>query len=298
MSPHLLGIQMSLGHRLLELGYPLIHFANSIQELTSKSIPRLRVLMYHDINPSDMKSLATHLLWLKESWDFLSPFQFEQVMQGHQRLLRNSLLLTFDDGFLSNLTVAVTILNPLRIKAIFFVIPDFIDKIEQDQSRKFIVERLRVDLESRAPLDHFKNMSWSDLSQLLENGHVIGAHSMSHESLGDGTPHNILGREIIEAADRLESKLGTQIRHFAFPFGNFNSLSKQAFEVAMSRYRFIYSGIRGDNIPGSALRMIRRDALKPTDKRSLVGALLLGGADFRYRRYTQVLDDWALNRTC
>lgn len=284
--------------RSLSFTYPLLLGANKLRQSLPFVGPKLRVLMYHDVTPCEMSQLSSTIIWLKKNWEFLSPFQFEQVMQGHQRLLHDSLLLTFDDGFFSNLAVAETILNPLRIKAIFFVIPDFVDKVHQDQSRKFIVERLKLEIDSRAPLNHFKNMSWSDLSQLLENGHVIGAHSMSHEPLGDGTSYDILSREIIETADRLESKLGTQIRHFAFPFGNFYSLSKRAFEVAMSRYMFIHSGIRGNNTPGSALRMIRRDALKPTDKRSVVGALLLGGADFRYRQYNRVLDDWALNRTC
>ena len=289
---------MSLGHRLLEIGYPFINFTNSIRDLTCSSAPRLRVLMYHDINPRDMKLLTTTIAWLKKSWNFLSPLEFEQVMHGRQKLSQNSLLLTFDDGFFSNLAVARNILNPLEIKAIFFVIPDFVDKIQQDQSRTFIEKRLRLELDTAASINHLKNMHWGDLRQLLDHGHVIGAHSMSHESLGNVTSRNVLTREIIEAADRLESELRTEIKHFAFPFGNFYSFSKQALEVARSRYLFIHSGIRGNNIPGSVPRTIRRDALNPADKRSLVGSFLLGGADFRYRRYNQVLDDWMLHQPC
>ena len=289
---------MNLKNTTLRCMEPALRFTNRVSCLMGICRPRLRVLMYHNVLSSEKNQFESTLRYLSRQWNFITPLQFEEVMQGRRKIDKNSLLLTFDDGFRSNLLIAADILSSLKIKALFFVIPDFVEKIGQDQVREFIVNRLKLKLYPRDPVDQFSNMDWSDLGRLLENGHAIGAHSMSHEPLGDGASDDILDREIIKAADRLESKLGTQIRHFAFPFGNFDSFDTRALEIAMSRYSFIHSGIRGNNIPGSFPRTIRRDALKPADKESLVGALLLGGADLRYRHFNRLLDDWMLERTC
>ena len=83
---------------------------------------RLRVLLYHDIPSDEEHNFYEQLVWLKKNWNIVSPLQFELMITGKSPIIGNNLMITFDDGFYSNRVVAENFLNPLGIKAIFFVL--------------------------------------------------------------------------------------------------------------------------------------------------------------------------------
>lgn len=283
---------MSLQKKCLSLTYEPLRALTTIASALRLMQPRLRVLMFHDISPNEMSKLEDLLVWLRGSWDFLSPQEFEQVMVGEREIIRDSLLLTFDDGFHSNSIVARDVLRPLGISALFFVITDFVSMVRPDEVRDFINRRLLVNVgEAKCQVDR-SNMKWEDLAVLVADGHSIGAHSMSHERLVGGLDLNTLKREIVIPAKEIERILSIRIAHFAFPFGNFGSFSKEAVEMAMDHYKFIHSGIRGINTYGSSRKVIRRDCISPTDRKSLVGSFLLGAADLVYKKHCDVMDSW------
>ena len=91
---------------------------------------------------------------------------------------------------------------------------------------------------------------------------------------------------------------GVNIEHFAYPFGNLASFSCQALKIAQKRFRYVYSGLRGNNESGTSSFEIRRDALTPTDPHALVGAFLEGGADFLYRSSLNHLGNWVGRSKC
>jgi len=281
----------------LPLAYPVFLASRTLLRAMGMHAPQLRVLIYHDVAPNELETFAITLRWLQKSWDFLTPSEFEEVMQGSRALTRDSLLLTFDDGFASNRIVAERVLQPLGINAIFFAVAAFIDQPDTASAHAFICKRLKVGATPALIPAHLMNMSWEDLSCLLELGHSIGAHTTSHERLTGEVDPRVMQSEIIDSANRLESKLSTRVRHFAFPFGDFASFSKPAIQLAMTRFDFIHSGLRGNNHPGSLPCTIRRESLKPDDSKSLVGAFLQGASDFRYRRLNEILDQWVLSRS-
>jgi peptidoglycan/xylan/chitin deacetylase (PgdA/CDA1 family) len=256
----------------------------------------LRVLLYHDVDPNELPVFAAALQWLQKSWDFLSPREFEEVMQGRRPLTRDSLLLTFDDGFASNRVVAEQVLQSLGIKAIFFVVAAFIDQSDSASARAFICDRLKAGSSPELLPEHWINMNWEDLSYLLRLGHSIGAHTASHERLTADVSAAVMHEEVIGGADKLESELSIRVRHFAFPFGDFASFSEPAMRLAMSRFDYIHSGLRGNNHFGGLPCTIRRESLKPTDSKSLIGAFLHGASDAHYRRLNDQLDQWVLPR--
>lgn len=279
----------------LPLIYPVYLTSRTLFRTMGVESSQLRVLLYHNVAHGELETFSATLRWLQKSWDFLAPLEFEEVMQGRRTLARDSLLLTFDDGFASNRIVAEQVLQPLGIHAIFFVVADFIEQSNSAGVRNFIYERLKVGVSPALVPAQLENMGWKDLSRLLELGHSIGAHTTSHERLTDNIDPVIMHREIIGTADRLESELSTRVRHFAFPFGDFASFSMPAMRLAMTRFDFIYSGLRGNNCPDSMPCSIKRDSLKPNDPKSMVGAFLLGAGDFRYRRLNRILDSWIMS---
>lgn len=285
---------MSLIHSLLAWSYQPLRLGNSLlRRMGVKSDGRLRVHIYHDIAPQEQELFAAQLRWLSRSWRFVTPQQFEDMMIGDAPIRGDNLLLSFDDGFSSNRRVAEEVLNPMGIKALFFVVSAFIDCIEGDNCRAFIARHICPGLPISDIPDYLSNMTWNDLAWLLETGHTIGAHTRTHSWLSELKQANDLEDEIIDSANMLESNLGFKIQHFAYPFGNLSSFSPAALAVAMRRYKFIYTGLRGDNACGAPLWALRRDATKPSDSDGLIGSLLEGGADMRYVRDLAEYESWS-----
>ena len=67
---------------------------------------RLRVLIYHDIPAEEENNFSTQILWLKKYWNFVSPEEFENMLSGDTPIIGDNLLITFDDGLISNSIVA------------------------------------------------------------------------------------------------------------------------------------------------------------------------------------------------
>ena len=288
---------MSLKHHLLAAAYPSLRLSNALlHQIGTKPPGRLRVLLYHDIAPHEEERFAAHLRWLARSWRFVDPQKFAAMVSGEEPVKEGNLLLTFDDGFASNRLVAEKVLNPMGIRALFFIVSSFVEISGKDDQRAFIARSIYPDMDPAAIPEHWGNMDWNDLNYLLETGHTIGAHTATHARLSQIAQADELEAEIVGSADVLEQKLGVEVEHFAYTFGNLASFSPLALAVARNRFRFIYTGLRGDNAHGVLPWALRRDAMKPTDSLALAGALLEGGADFHYARDLTTLESWAIDR--
>lgn len=285
---------MSFLRSVLPITYPMLRVRKHLRRvLLPPTQPDLRVLLYHDVAPAQFDDFARQLKWLARRWHFITPAEFETIVEGKKIPRWDSLLLTFDDGFASNLRVAQEILQPAGIQALFFVVTDFIEQPDASAARRFICKRLQAGDNSGALPVHWTNMSWADLAALHKLGHTIGSHTASHERLTADVAPTVLQDEIVAGADRLQTKLGVPVRHFAFPFGNFASFSREAMEVAAKRFDYIYSGLRGNNLPHPQRYSLRRDSQTPGDSMPLLGAFLEGASDVRYQPLNDVLDKWA-----
>ena len=237
-----------------------------------------------------------------EKWDacLLKPEKFEKMISGSEPVQDNNLLITFDDGLISNRIVAEKVLNPLGIKAIFFVVTDFIDIKNVDEARQFIADNIVPKAKKEEIPMHWYNMQWEDLSALIEQGHTIGSHTKKHTRLSSCNNKDELIEELVISANYIENKLGKKVEHFAFTFGNIQSFSNAAMEVARSQFSFIYSGVRGNNVNNVSPLAIRRDVaayqLLNNEYRlcddKLLKTFLDGIADLHYFNSRRKLDSW------
>ena len=288
---------MSVHHWLLARSYRPIRAAGVVGRSTGlTSSDRLRVLLYHDIAPALQPAFAAQLRWLGQRWTFVTPQRFASFVAGEEPVQGPNLLLTFDDGFASNRIVAEQVLNPLGIRAIFFVVPEFAGLEDRAEARAFIRTRIEIGREEQSMPEHLFNMRWADLEALLEQGHSVGAHTMTHARLSGVRGMTDLEREIAGAGDVITTRLGIPIDHFAYTFGDIGSFSAEAMAVAARRYRFVYSGLRGDNAAGVSRFALRREAVGPEQPLTLIGAFVEGAADLRYSRARTRLDEWAASR--
>ena len=285
-------MKLSIKHYLLMAVYrPLSIYNFILQKLGRRPAARLRVLLYHDIEPQHEANFKRQLCWLSKSWQFVTPQQFSGILDGTLPLGRDSLLLTFDDGFLSNRGVVERILNPLKIKAIFFIVSNFSKLSKEDDWRRFVSQYIDPGLRPEEIPVSKQNMSIGDLRFLNDTGHSIGAHTADHTRLSDAL-NDRLGCEIVDSADYLEQKIGIKIEHFAYTFGDLSSFTPEALAIARRRFKYIHTGLRGDNSLITPPWAIRRDSSSPTDPHHLLGALLEGGADRLYLRSLKKYESW------
>jgi peptidoglycan/xylan/chitin deacetylase (PgdA/CDA1 family) len=253
-----------------------------------------RILLFHDI-PSDRRdAFARFLGELKSTRQIISPEEAEILLSGNQPdqpaggWNRLPVLISFDDGFLSNLGAATECLAAHDIKALFFVCPELVD-LEGDSQRQAIASNIfRGRVDWRQISDAGRLMTWSELNALRTLGHTVGAHGMGHRRFSELIGGE-LEQEITGAKTRIEEKLSQPVDWYAFAFGEFGSVSVEALACISEHYKYCRSGIRGINsaaVNRFALLADQIDMAAPASYRNLV---LAGGLDARYRKHARAL---------
>ena len=125
-------------------------------------------------------------------------------------------------------------------------------------------------------------MNFNNLKILIKNGHYIGSHSKTHANLGLLSSNRTLKNEVIQSTKDLEKKLKIKIKHFAFTYGNFKSISNKSLRIVRPKYKYIYSSLRGNNFRNFKNEIIKREAIYLKEKNSLITIFLSGLVDIKY----------------
>ena len=272
------------------------YFVSNIISNTSSLMNRnnfnsVTVLMLHNISRNNFKNFKELIINIAKEYNFLTRDEFHLFLNGELDLKAKTLLLTFDDGFYSNFLIAKEILDPLDIKAIFFVLPGFIDCSSNKEQVSFVVDSI---YSGRPPSDirraEMVPMGWNHLSELINNGHSIGSHTYNHYRLSEIMENDLLEREIIRAGNYLENKLGVEIQDFAYPFGNIDSINQDAMAIVKQRYKYIYSGVRGSNLWNTDPAALKREVINITDSIKYNLSIISGGLSPFYYNHRRQLD--------
>ena len=181
-------------------------------------------------------------------------------------------------------------LNPLGIKAIFFIPPGFINAKNRDEQKAFIVKNIYNNSFKPEDIpDDMTPMAWQDIERLLEQGHTIGAHTINHRKLTEIESEGELKREIVESGDMLQKNLGIDIDHFSYPFGNSESIDPRAIKIIRERYKYCYSGIRGINSTDTNPYAILRDPVSLGDPIGYLRFFVEDGLGIMYRKRASLL---------
>lgn len=235
----------------------------------------LNILTFHNIDESNTDWFKAMISSLHRRIGFIDP----------KNLANNQndcgLILTFDDGYKSNAIIAEKILNPLGIKALFFVTNNFIGLSPKD-SHKFAAANF---FPTRLPClkdGDLSSMNWDDIRQLKNDGHYIGAHTFTHPNLK--LLHNYKSKyhEIVDSADEIEDEVRSPVVHFAYPYGNLDAVDADSIAIAKLRFRFAYSNIRGDANRSPCKHFIFRQNIVPGMSLLLLIASILGILDIKY----------------
>lgn len=188
---------------------PVSQIATSTSALEQKQI-KLPILMYHYVEknmPKDSlirKKLTINpaiferqLVTLKQAgYKFYFVREIPDLISGKIGLAKNSVVLTFDDGYKDFYTVVLPLLKKYQAKATVFVINNTIG--------------------GRAYLDT------EQIKELIDSGFVeIGSHTLDHVALKDKSALE-QRRQIEESKINLEKRFNIKINTFAYPYGSFS----------------------------------------------------------------------------
>jgi peptidoglycan/xylan/chitin deacetylase (PgdA/CDA1 family) len=176
--------------RLISEGFNL--FSNSSKD-------KFRILTYHSIGddvPKDYKGIYN--LKKNKFYDQMSYLKDTDFEIGHLGDF-NSISITFDDGFLNNLSVALPILENFNFPFTVFITPGF---VENSYNNLYLNKSQLLELAS------YKNVT-------------IGAHGFSHKPLGLLNTESAL-EEISDSKKWLEDLISKEVIHFSFPHGNYS----------------------------------------------------------------------------
>lgn len=251
----------------------------------------LRSLIYHEIEPQHEAAFLQQLQSINQYYRFVDINLFCQMHRGELPIGGGNILLTFDDGFKSNRIIAEKYLNPLGIKAVFFIIPEFVECRDDARQREFLVKNIFAGEKHNDEIPStLKPMDWNDIQYLLDHGHTIASHSSTHQRLSAISCDDKLRYEVVESANILQRKLNVPIQYFAYPFGDVNSVNSEVMNLAKSRYQYIFSGVRGNNTAQVNSYAIRREHVEPTFSLKYFNFILEGGLSPRYYYKRKLLD--------
>jgi peptidoglycan/xylan/chitin deacetylase (PgdA/CDA1 family) len=136
---------------------------------------------------------------------------------------RPGVVLTFDDGCETDLSVAAPLLREAGCNATFYIVAGFVGRPGY--------------------------LGPAQVRELANLGFEIGCHSLTHPYLTDLDAHQ-LRLEVVQARDRLEQLLGRPVEHFSCPGGRWSRrvarLAQHAGYVSVATSRIAANGPESD----------------------------------------------------
>ncbi len=220
------------------------------------------LLMYHKIAPAPLTTGLPMLYVTGEDFDrqmtelaaaglACVPYgEVQHAIDAGQR----AFCLTFDDGFCNVVENALPVLQARSLRAIQFIVAGQIGGTDAWD---------RAIGEPPLPL-----MDDAQIRDWLAAGQEIGAHTLTHPHLPTLSPGQARA-EIFDSKKLLEDRFGVPIRHFCYPYGDYNEAVRDL--VGEAGYETAPTVRFGTNRPGGAPLELHRVMAcnSPTPVRSL-----------------------------
>lgn len=218
-----------------------------------------RILAYHGVDDRDEPLLnfdgfhvrpevfERHLLTLERHFHVMRLRELAERFASGDAPPPGAVAITFDDGYLNNLTQAAPLLEKHGMTATFFLTTGFVDGTHQpwwfrlraqvaadglggEEARGQII-RSEARLKRLPARDRelelagcpvaagaYPMLDWSGVGELLKGGHDIGAHTVSHISMNHETVEDVK-REVAGSLSRIEEKTGLRPALYSYPYG-------------------------------------------------------------------------------
>ncbi|MFH1691407.1 MAG: polysaccharide deacetylase family protein [Candidatus Omnitrophota bacterium] len=190
------------------------------------------ILMYHSVGESLEKEsilnvseevFSKQMAFLRQGgYHVISLLELAQMIEDHKRIPFKTVVITFDDGYENNYTIAYPILKKYQFPATIFMVVDYIGQSRQIRGHEY---------------------RFLDKKMLLEMAReglmAIGAHTRSHPYLPDIKDGHMLDEEVVASKKDLEAILKEPVNTFAYPVGGYSAeviqcVRKAGYHVAVT----------------------------------------------------------------
>lgn len=220
----------------------------------------MKILVYHKINNKDLFEKQIH--YLKSKFEIIDPSFLDDYFNKSKSIPENALMITFDDGDYSLFTNAFPVLKKANVPALIFVITNLIETMKPfwweeiehylgpkegnkkvwevknwpNKKRVDFLERLRI--ESTKGFLHIKQLQVAQLKEMQEAGIYIGNHSHTHPMFNNCSKVE-LEKELEASSEFLYNK-DFSPEFFAYPNGNYSTLSEESLIKFKIKYAFLF----------------------------------------------------------
>jgi len=165
------------------------------------------------------ESFKKQVDFLKRKFNVLSMIDFVDCLENKKNFPDNSVVITFDDGYLDNYTHAYPVLRKFNLSATIFLATDFIDSDNIP------------DWEERRSNGYRLMLNWEEVRTMAKDGVCFGAHTKSHLEFSESDSNNLI-KEIIESKKIIERNAGIKVNTFAYPKGAYTKASVKAVKAS------------------------------------------------------------------
>jgi peptidoglycan/xylan/chitin deacetylase (PgdA/CDA1 family) len=193
-------------------------------ELAGRTAPWIPILGYHRVVQGDVfdphmictssERFRFHLEWFARlGYRTLSLPEIAPHLASGRHLPGRTFIITFDDGYEDNFTLALPLLQRYGFTATVFVVAGQVGRSSAWD-------------DTPAPM-----MTWDQIRAMKAAGITIGSHSVSHPHLSQLSIEQAR-REIEDSKDMLEQNLGSEVTTFCYPYGDWLPTMCQAVRSA------------------------------------------------------------------
>jgi peptidoglycan/xylan/chitin deacetylase (PgdA/CDA1 family) len=217
------------------------------------------ILMYHAVGgPTEAPSryvvpqqrFGRQMAWLRRAgYHILGLSDLVRLRADHRVPAPRSVILTFDDGYADNWSVALPILRHHGFPATIFLVSGVLGQAAVWTSDPALRGRPLLTVEQ--------------VQALLAAGMDVGAHTKTHVALTEVRSADDLQREVRGSREDLERQLGRRVSLFAYPFGDFDD--EVAEQVRGAGFDAACCSRSGINDPVVAPYELRRVEIRGTD---------------------------------
>ena len=216
----------------------------------------LLVLNYHGTPKKFISHFDAQMKYLSDNFCVVNPNYLNEYYSDRaiEKTAKRPLLITFDDGLKNNLNIIQT-LEKFNIKALFFVVPDFIDSENQ---KEYYLKYIRPIVEVDVQLEDVTAMTWTDLKFIISKGHQIGSHSKTHTLKNEFSAAESK-IEIEKSKEIITSKLELgNVQNFCAPNDSLFSTGKVQMQLIKRNHKYFHSTYPGSNFIDKNPYFIRR----------------------------------------
>ena len=173
------------------------------------------ILTYHNFTQEEGSDYKINIVEFEKQMDYLAAHNYSvislsELLEGlkNGQLPPKPVVITIDDGYKATFTLAYPVLKKYNFPATLFLYTDFIEKNNY-------------------------SLTWEEIREMTKNNIEIGSHTLSHcnflQYKENESYDNYISRmkkEIFLSKEILESKIGSKVKFFAYPYGVYSPIVK------------------------------------------------------------------------